>query len=348
MKLGNLWLILPSIWLGLVGCGAPRAQLAPQQFAAQVDSKAKQSQLQEQLLKQTALSSVRDFKDYQVGPEDVLGISCLGTDKLNAEVRVNGQGEISLLLVGVVKVEGLTTNEIEKKLAHLYKEGNYLRNPQIMVSVKEFRHQRVAVTGAVNKPDSYALIGPRSLLDVLGMAGGLSEKAGEEAHVIRLQKGKSASKAGARRRSFAPGTETIVVDLKQLLLKGAANLNVPIHNGDVIHIPYAHTAYVLGAVAKPGEVLVKNNLTVTKAVAQAGGLHLVLASNDASILRVNNQGQRQSIPVNFARITQGSEADIPLQENDIVYVHESGVRRFLFDFKMFMPGNVGMGIPGLL
>lgn len=350
MKLGKFWLILLSIWLGLVGCGGPGAQVAPQQIVSQVDSKGKQSQqLQEQLLKQVALTStVRDFRDYKVGPEDLLGISCLGTDKLNSEVRVNGQGEISLLLVGVVKVDGLTTNEIEKKLALLYKEGDYLTNPQLMVSVKEFRHQRVAVTGAVNKPDTYALIGPRSLLEVLGMAGGLSDRAGEVAHVIRAYKGAEASKAGTARRSFTPGTETIMVDLNRALLKGDPGVNIAIHNGDVVHVPFAHIAYVLGAVHRPGEVPIKNNMTVTKAVAQAGGQHIVLASNNASILRMDENGQRQTIPVNLASITKGSEPDVPLKENDIIFVHESGMRRFLFDFKMFTPGNVGMGIPGLM
>lgn len=349
MKSGKFWLILLGIWLVVAGCGGPRTQVNPQQFAAQVDSKAKQGQLQEQLLKRVAqISTTADFKDYKVGPEDLLEINFLDTEKLRAEPRVNGQGEISLQLVGVVPVGGLTTNEIEKKLVNLYKEGDYLKNPQIRVSVKEYRHQKVAVTGAVNKPDSYALIGPRTLLEVLGMAGGLSEKAGEVAHVIRAHKKSNPSQSNAPRQSFTPGTETLMVDLNRLLVKGASNLNLRIQNGDVVHVPYAHIAYVLGAVHKPGEVPIKNNMTVTKAVAQAGGQHIVLASNNASILRMDENGQRQTIPVNIASITQGKEPDIPLKENDIVFVHESGMRRFFFDFKMFMPGNVGMGIPGMI
>jgi hypothetical protein len=63
---------------------------------------------------------------------------------------------------------------------------------------------------------------------------------------------------------------------------------------------------------------------------------------------MDENGQRQTIPVNLASITKGTEPDIPLKENDIVFVQESGVRRFLFDFKMFTPGNVGMGIPGMI
>lgn len=348
MKAGQSWLMLLSIWLGLFGCGGPGTRLSPQQMAAQMDTQVQKNRLQEQLLKQVAQLSVKDFKDYKVGPEDLLQVACLNTDKLNGQLRVNGQGEISPMLVGAVNVAGLTTNEIEKKLGRLYKEGDYLTNPQIIVSVVEYRHQKVAVTGAVSKPDSYALIGPRTLLEVLGMAGGLSDKAGEVAHIIRSQKATTTFRTGAPQSSFSPGTETAIVDLNQLLLKGAAQLNYSIQNGDVVYVPYANIAYVLGAVTKPGEVPIKNNMTVTKAVAVAGGQHVILSSNSAIILRLDENGQRQTIPVNIASIMKGSEPDVPLKENDIVYVQESGIRRFLFDLKMFNPGSVGMGIPAML
>jgi len=348
MQSRQTWMIFIGIWLGVSGCGGgPAVQAPPQQLVTQVDSQAKQNRLQEQLVKQVAQLSMVDFKDYKVGPEDLLEIAFLDTDKLRSETRVNGQGEISLLLVGVVPVGGLTTNEVEKKLAQLYKAGDYLQNPQIRVAVKEFRHKRVAVTGSVNKPDFYALIGPRTLLEVLSMAGGLTDKAGETAHIIRSSKG-SASQTGSPRQSFAPGTETIIVDLNRLLLKGAVELNHRIQNGDVVHVPPAQIAHVLGAVNKPGEIFLKNNMTLTKAVAQAGGLHIVLSSYSATILRQDENGQRQTLTANISKITKGTEVDLPLKDSDIVFVHESGIRRFLFDFKTFTPGNVGMGIPGML
>ena len=327
------------------GLRRARSPVAAPADGTQADLQAK-NRLQEQLLKQVAQAQVSagDYKDYKVGPEDLLGIQFLDTEKLQAETRVNGQGEISLLLVGVVRVGGLTTNEIEKKLVQLYKEEDYLKNPQIRVTVREFRHQKVAVTGAVNKPDHYALIGPRTLLEVLGMAGGLSPAAGEVAHLIRSQKGSTSSNA----TSFSPGTETVIVDLNRLLLKGAMDLNYPIQNGDVVHVPFAHLAYVLGSVSKPGEVPIKNNMTVTKAVAHAGGQHIILSSDNVTILRVDENGQRQTIPVNIASVTRGNEPDIPLKENDIVFVHESGIRRFFFDLKMFNPGAIGAGVPALL
>jgi polysaccharide export outer membrane protein len=337
------WILLSAsalIWVS--GCAGPPAQLPPHQVVAQFDSQAKQNRLQEQLLKQVAQVAVVDYKDYKVGPEDLLEINFLDTEKLRAEARVNGQGEIRLLLIGDVQVAGLTPAEVAKKLVRLYKEGDYLKDPSITIAIKEFRHQKVAVTGAVNKPDHYALIGPRTLLEVLGMAGGLSDKAGETAHIIRATKKSPTSKAAAPPQSFSPGTETIVVDLNRLLLKGGVELNFPIQNGDVVFIPFARTAHVLGSVTKPGGVFLKENMTVTKAIAQAGGLHIMLSSNNATILRLDENGQRQTIPVNLAEITKGNEEDVALKENDIVYVQESGIRRFLFDFKMLMPGSVSV------
>jgi polysaccharide export outer membrane protein len=329
--------------LGLLGgCGGPAAQLPPQQAVAQVDFLAKQNRLQEQLSKQVTQVSGMDYRDYKVGPEDLLEINFLDTDKLWAEVRVNGQGEIRLLLLGDIQVAGLTPAEVAKKLVRLYKEGDYLKDPNITVAIKEFRHQKVAVTGAVNKPDHYALIGPRTLLEVLGMAGGLSDKAGETAHLIRARKGASRSQAASPVQSFSPGSETIVVDLNRLLLKGAVDLNFPVQNGDVVFIPFAQTAYVLGSVAKPGGVFIKDNMTVTKAVAQAGGLHVMLSSYNATVLRQDENGQRQTILVNLAQITKGKEEDLSLKENDIVYVQESGIRRLLFDVKMLLPGSVSV------
>lgn len=333
----------------LAGCGGSAAQLPPPQVLARLDSQVKQNRLQEQLLQRVAQVSVMDYKDYKVGPEDLLEINFLDTDKLRTEARVNGQGEISLLLVKNVQVAGLTPSEVGKKLSKLYREGDYLKDPNITVSVKEFRHQRVAVTGAVNKPDQYSLIGPRSLLEVLGMAGGLSEKAGETAHIIRPQKGTLRSQSASPRQSFSTDSETIIVDLNRLLTKGAVDLNFLIQNGDVVFIPFAQTAYVLGSVTKPGGVFLKDNMTVSKAVSQAGGLHIMLSSYKATVLRMDDKGQRQIIPVNLDQIAKGNEADLPLKENDIVYVQESTIRRFLYDFKMLMPGSVSFtGIPGML
>ena len=320
------------------GRSSPAPQNPAQQLMAQSAAANTQKQMQEQLLKQAAMISARTYHDYTVGSEDLLTISFLDAEKLSTEARVNGQGEIRLLLVGNVRVEGLSTTEIATILTTLYKNGGFLVNPQITVSVKEFRHQAVEVTGAVNKPDRYPLIGPRSLLEMLGAAGGLSDKAGQMCHIMRQR---SAVEVG--QQTDPAHAETIVVDLQALLLRGAADLNVPVQNGDVIFVPPADTIFVLGAVIKPGGVLLQNNMTVMKAIAQCGGPDPRLASKNVAILRQNDSGQPDTVMADISEIAKGIQPDVPLRANDIVYMQEGGVRRFAYDLRLFLPFTVPIG-----
>ncbi len=255
--------------------------------------------LQNELLVAGSQAALANYKDYQVGPEDQLDIVVYGQDALNRTLRVNGQGDIVMPLVGAVKVAGLTTQEIEKRLSNLY-DANYLVNPQITVEVKEYRHQRVAVTGAVMKPGSYELIGPRSLLEVLAMAGGIANQgqltggggslAGDVVDVIRHENAPELAakiKAGAV-QPFAPKTETMVIDLRRLMSGQDPQSNLMIRNGDVVYVPNAGTAYVLGAVKKPGVIVVKENLTVSQAIALAGDVDPMTANNSIAIMRFDD------------------------------------------------------------
>jgi protein involved in polysaccharide export with SLBB domain len=153
----------------LAGCGGAAVQPQSGQLAAQLQAQKGANPLQEQLMAQVSRATLTGYQDYAVGPEDLLDVAFLEANDLDREVRVNGQGEVSLPLVGPVKVSGLSPQAIEKRLAQLYREGNYIRKPQISVQVKEYRHQRVMVTGAVKTPGAYEMIGPRTLLEMLGI-----------------------------------------------------------------------------------------------------------------------------------------------------------------------------------
>ncbi|MDR3553444.1 MAG: polysaccharide export protein [Syntrophobacteraceae bacterium] len=327
------------------------------QVGAVADPQARSVQLQERLLKMSAMMPVQHYTDYKVGPEDALQVGFFamggpttvgsaglpapgagaGGEQLSGVFRVSGQGEIRLMLIGNVKVAGLTPIEIAEKLTQLYKLEGYLVDPHITVAVADYRHNKVAVSGAVNKPDYYPLIGPRSLLEVLGTAGGLSAGAGDKVNIIRPRPG--ASQVAGQEGLNA---QTIVIDLNRLVLQGDTSQDIPIDNGDVVFVPFAQSAYIIGSVTKPGNVLLQDNMSLTRAISLCQGQQISLASDYVTVLRVDQDGKREVIPVDLSQVLKGNETDVRLKPNDIVYVHESKVRRFFYDLKAFMPGSIGM------
>jgi polysaccharide export outer membrane protein len=349
----NWWFLVTFILVGLgllVGCTGPSQQALPAQALSQRQAPDPNQNLQNQLMVQATQASLNSYKDYKVGAEDQLAIVIYGQEKLNRELRVNGQGEIAMPMVGVLKVEGMTPQEIETRLAQLY-DAKYLVNPQITVTVKEFRHQRVAVTGAVAKPGSYELIGPRTLLEVLSMAGGFSNlgtpnggaQAGDVVDVIRHQNASDVSKNIKSQASqpFSPKTETMVIDLRRLVSGQAPELNILIRKGDIIHVPFAGTAYVLGAVKKPGNIAVKENLTVAQAVAMAGGVDPMLGTNSITIMRFDEQGNPIRINTNLSSIIAKNDKDLPVKNNDVVVVNESSIKKAFYLIKNLFPLSGG-------
>jgi polysaccharide biosynthesis/export protein len=347
---GRLVFLLVISFLLIWGCGGGPMKYKSYEMPPKQPNAINQ-ELQQQLMVQAASSSLADYRDYKVGPEDLLGISIeaygqakpASQEASMREVRVNGQGQITMPLVGVVKVGGLTAQEIEQRLKELY-GADYLRNPQITVSVKEFAHKRVAVTGAVTKPGYYDIIGPRSLLEVLAMAGGIANEtnrlqAGDVVHVIRPLKSAAAAKTAKAgiTRPFSPKANTTVINLQQLVNGRAPELNLTVQAGDVVYVPFAGNAYVLGGVKKPGNVPVKQHLTVSQAVAMAGGVDPLFGTYDVTVMRFDNQGKPLSIRMNLKNIAARKDPDLPLKDNDVVLVKVGEVKRTFWIIRQLIP-----------
>ncbi len=202
------------------------------------------------------------IREYRIGARDLLEITVVELPELNQTVRVSEDGSISLPLIGKVMIDGLTREDVEKKLAALLLEQNYVKNARVTVFIKEYQSKRVALIGAVNKPGMYELAGRMTLLQLISQAAGLTDNAASELFVIREGEGGSQSR--------------IVIDLDELITQGNQTLNIPLQAGDIINIPneLLGSVYVFGAVRNPGAIQVKlsRKITVLQAVAQAGGL----------------------------------------------------------------------------
>ena len=135
--------------------------------------------------------------DYKVGPNDVLAITVFDQPQLTGRYMVQADGSFTFPLLGRVSVGGLTMQAVENHVRDALAKG-YLKNPQVGVSVEEFRSQQVFIVGEVRQPGILQFTGSMTMIEALARAGSTTDRAGIEAVIVRTPEG-----AVAARRSNA-------------------------------------------------------------------------------------------------------------------------------------------------
>jgi len=248
-----------------------------------------------------------------IGPGDLLRITVLRESELDQSVRVLDSGDISLELVGNIPVQGLTPAEAAARVAARYRDGNFLLHPEVSVLVEEYATETVTVLGQVAHPGTVRLTAPRTLIDVLSLAGGLNEFA--DRHIVVERRARDGQPA-ERIRAFLPNRA-----------EDALNADILVRPGDTVMVPKAGIVYVLGDVAHPGGYVMQNDskLTVLQAIALASGTSKTASERRARLVR-SIDGRPASIELPLRDMERGREPDVALQANDIVYVPFSVMR----------------------
>jgi polysaccharide biosynthesis/export protein len=249
---------------------------------------------------------------YRIGVNDVVSVSVLHAPELTVTARVTEKGDISLPLLGPVSAAGLTAGELEAVLEERLRE-KYIREPDATVQITELQSQAVSVVGAVKHPGIFQVRGTKTLLEVLSLAEGVAENAGDS--VIVLRKG-----------SNPVNGVSFEVPLKKLLTTPDAAVNVPIYPGDVVNVQAADVVYVIGEVKRPGAFAMRGNdrLTVLRALALGEGLLPTAAKGHALVLRTAEGGERVEIEVDLGDVLKGKQQDFALQAQDVLFVPSSG------------------------
>lgn len=124
--------------------------------------------------------------DYVIGPEDVLGVLFWRETDISGDVVVRPDGMITLPLLGEMKAAGVKPDVLREQIR--VASGKYLTDPNVTIVVRQVNSRKVFITGNVMMPDSYPLTGPRTVLQLIALAGGLTEYAdSENISVIRLE-----------------------------------------------------------------------------------------------------------------------------------------------------------------
>jgi polysaccharide export outer membrane protein len=255
--------------------------------------------------------------DYIVGADDTLHIDVFEEEDLSREaVKVTSEGLIHFPLIGRVKVEGMTTSQIEDLLAAKLAYEQYLVDPHISVSVEEYLSKDILVLGAVRNPGRYYLKGNESLLDLISRAGGVDfSEGGHKVTIIREE-----DQEQGQNRQIA-----ININLRRLLDGYDQYANLSLQGDDVIFVPKAEKIYVMGEVQEPGDyVLTDKKITLVEAISMAGGFTRIAARNRTKIVRIEN-GEKKVYQVRVQDLTNEDQSahKLTLKPNDVIIIPES-------------------------
>jgi polysaccharide biosynthesis/export protein len=237
---------------------------------------------------------------------DTVQVSVFGHPELSEQVRVGNDGNARLSLLGELNLAGLTEPDAAARIAKQLRERNVLLHPQVEASIIESTSQSVSVIGEVQHPGVFPISGSRSLLDVLSLAGGLTNSADARINI--------------KRRSGAE--ETITVAPKTSESATLSSIDAVVYPGDSVVVPHAGIVYVLGDVARPGGFIMLDSgrISLLQAMAQAGGPLPTAAGHHLLVLRKENGNYAKAREFDLAKVTRGQGEDVQLQASDIVFV----------------------------
>jgi polysaccharide export outer membrane protein len=256
---------------------------------------------------QTALSVL------VIGPGDDLEITVYGAPDLSQHTRVGADGNISIPLIGNVRIAGLSSSEAQAAIETQLQRNNVVNNPQVSVYVKEYSSSGISVVGEVVRPGVYSALGPHRLFDILQIAGGLSDKASGLVTISH--------------RGDAEHPVTVAVSKDPALM---ARSNIELLPGDTVFAAKAAMVYILGEVLKPGGYILNSTgaVTLLQVVAAAGGPTGSAALGRARMLRRTPTGLQEE-PLPLKALLRGKTADIPVSAEDIVFVPSSHTKAVL-------------------
>ena len=242
-----------------------------------------------------------------LNPGDEADVSVYGIPDMAQHVRVSESGAISLPLVGVVQVAGLTADQAAASIQQKLAAGGFVRDPHVSVYVKEFNSQRVAISGEVVRPGLYPVLNSPRLYDLFLAAGGLTNRAGSAVTITHASDPQKA----------------MVVTLSSDPAK-SAGANLKLEAGDSVVVSKAGIVYVMGEVNRPGGFVIEDNqpISLLRAIAMAAGPTRMASLGHARIIRRTPNGI-DSRDVDLKKVLQAKSQDQALSAEDILFIPSS-------------------------
>jgi polysaccharide export outer membrane protein len=247
-----------------------------------------------------------DFAMLKLSPGFLLSMDIYDAPELAGDFRIDANGEITIPTIGHVHVAGQTITEAAAQIEARLRDAKILNRPQVNLNVSQYAGSNITVLGEVHDPGRMELLAPHNLADIIALAGGETQSAGNAVE-IRHQTG-AASDLQVIHYSRNRDDQTL--------------LKTMIFPGDTITIPRAGIIYVLGAVNRAGGFLMQEDgdLDVTQALALANGTQMQAAVGSMRILRKLADGKIEETMIPYQDIVRGKVPSPHLRADDVLYV----------------------------
>ncbi|MBK6425592.1 MAG: SLBB domain-containing protein [Blastocatellia bacterium] len=278
-------------------------------------------------------------ENYRIGPYDVLELRVLGEPEMSASsLKVSAAGFIQVPFVDEdIRAQCLTERELSAVISDRLKK--HLKYPEVHVGVKEYNSIPVSIIGAVNQPGRFRMERRVSLLELITFAGGVKTESGKAVTLVR----QSAEVQCDQGRVVVADVEQDMVEVISLksLLQGESAQNPMMRPGDIVIVPVADVFYVAGDVPRPNSFVLREGMTFTQALAQAGGPSPTAKRGSIRIVRQSPGKDRETIAIDLKAIDDKKVPDPLILPNDVIEVPNSGGKTFFRNFIGALGGSVG-------
>src|SRR6266542_3772967 len=280
------------------------------------------------------------IRNYLLGPGDVLDVRVFGQPDLSAIVEIDSDGNVSSLpfLESPIPAKCRTEKALQKDIADAY--GKYIKNPQVSVRIAERKSRQPAtVFGAVRQPTRVLMQRKVRLNELIASSGGFTERASGTIQILHTEPVMCPQPGEEADAAPIDGTRLPLQIIKISELRaGLPQANPTIRPGDILQVTEAEPVYVTGSVFSPQGIFLRDQLTLSRALAMVGGVRREAKVSEVKIYRQKPGEQTQeTLVVDYGAIKKNKKPDVFLQAFDVVEVSEAG---------MFSPSRIGQTLMG--
>ncbi len=262
-------------------------------------------------------------KVYLLGPGDVLEIRIFGQRDLDSNAQVDSDGNLSSLpFLDPIPAKCRTERQVQKDIALAY--SRLIKDPQVSVRVIERNsRQPASVSGAVRQAGKVPMERRLRLNELVAAVGGFTDKASGTIQILHTEPVLCPGPGEEAEALPVAGTAVPLQIIKiSDLQKGTAN---PIlRPGDLVLVTEAEPVYITGSVVAPGSIMLRDGLTLSRALGMAGGTRKEAKLSEVVIYRQKGAKDQDILKIDFEAIKKNQQPDVLLQAYDVIEVSDTG------------------------